>query len=66
MLSNSEISQIHKHRDKLEAVIETGSAAELKQLIKAIEAASEFYVARRMNASVQEALTGKQINEVDV
>ena len=66
LLSNSEISQIHKHRDKLEAVIETGSAAELKQLIKAIEAASEFYVARRMNASVQEALTGKQINEVDV
>jgi len=66
LLSNSEITRIHKHRDKLEAVIETGSAAELKQLIKAIEDASEFYVARRMNASVQEALAGKQINEVDV
>jgi len=66
LLSNSEIARIHKHRDKLEAVIETGSAAELKQLIKAIEDASEFYVARRMNASVQEALAGKQINEVDV
>ena len=37
-----------------------------KQLIKAIEDASEFYVARRMNASVQEALAGKQIDEVDV
>jgi molecular chaperone HscA len=66
LLSNSEIAQIRKHRDKLEAAIETGSATELKQLIKAIEDASEFYVARRMNASVQEALTGKQINEVDV
>ena len=66
LLSNSEITRIHEHRDRLEAVIETGSAAELKQLIKAIEDASEFYVARRMNASVQEALAGKQINEVDV
>jgi molecular chaperone HscA len=66
LLSNSEIAQIHEHRDKLEAVIETGSTAELKQLIKAIEDASEFYVARRMNASVQEALAGKQIDEVDV
>jgi hypothetical protein len=47
-------------------MIETGSADELKQLIKAIEDASEIYVAKRMNASVQQALTGKQIDEVDV
>jgi len=66
LLSKSEIAQIHEHRDRLEAAIETGSATELKQLIKAIEDASEFYVARRMNASVQEALAGKQINEVDI
>jgi molecular chaperone HscA len=66
LLSNSEIARIHKHRDQLETEIETGSAAELKQLIKALEDASEIYVARRMNASVQEALTGKQIDEVDV
>jgi hypothetical protein len=46
--------------------METASAAELKQLIKAIEDASEAYVAKRMNASVRQALTGKQINEVDV
>jgi molecular chaperone HscA len=58
--------QVDEHRDKLEAMIETGSADELKQLIKAIEDASEIYVAKRMNASVQQALTGKQIDEVDV
>jgi molecular chaperone HscA len=66
LLSSSEIARIHEHRDKLEAMIETGSADELKQLIKAIEDASEIYVAKRMNASVQQALTGKQIDEVDV
>ncbi len=66
LLSSSEIARINEHRDKLEAMIETGSADELKQLIKAIEDASEIYVAKRMNASVQQALTGKQIDEVDV
>jgi molecular chaperone HscA len=66
LLSDEETLQIKGHRDALESVIETGSTDELKQLIKAIENASEFYVARRMNASVQQALTGKQIDEVDV
>jgi molecular chaperone HscA len=65
-LSKAEIARIHQHRDRLEAAIETASAAELKQLIKAIESASEAYVAKRMNASVKTALTGKQIDEVDV
>jgi len=66
LLSSSEIARIHEHRDQLEAMIETGSADELKQLIKAMEDASEIYVAKRMNASVQQALAGKQIDEVDV
>ena len=66
LLSESEIAQIRKHRDALEAVIDTASVDKLKRLIKAIEAASESYVARRMNASVKQALAGKQIDEVDV
>jgi len=66
LLSESEIAQIRERRDALEAVIETASADELKRLIKAIEEASEFYVARRMNASLKQALTGKKIDEVDV
>jgi molecular chaperone HscA len=66
LLSKSEIAQIHQHRDNLVAVIGTGSAEELKQLIKAIETASEFYVAKRMNVSVKQALAGKQIDEIDI
>ena len=66
LLSETEIAQIRERRDALEAVIETASADELKKLIKAIEEASESYVARRMNASVKQALAGKQIDEVDI
>ena len=66
LLSQAEMAQIHEHRDNLEAAIETVSADELKRKIKALEDVSEFYVARRMNASVKQALTGKQIDEVDV
>ena len=66
LLSKAEIVRINQHRDQLEVAIETGSTAELKQFIKAIESASEAYVAKRMNASVKAALAGKQIDEVDV
>ena len=66
LLSKSEITDIRQHRDALDAVIETATADELRQLIKAIEDASESYVAKRMNASVKQVLAGKQIDEVDV
>ena len=66
LLIRAEIEQIEQHRDRLESAIEKGSADVLKQLIKAIESASESYVAKRMNSSVKKALAGKQIDEVDV
>jgi molecular chaperone HscA len=66
LLIRAEIEQIEQHRDRLESAIEKGSADVLKQLIKAIESASESYVAKRMNSSVRKALAGKQIDEVDV
>ncbi|MDH3634678.1 MAG: Fe-S protein assembly chaperone HscA [Gammaproteobacteria bacterium] len=66
LLSEAEIAQIRQHRDALDTVIDTAPADELKQLIKAIEDASESFVAKRMNASVKQVLTGKQIDEVDV
>ena len=40
------------------------SADKLKKSIKAMEKVSETYVARRMNASVKQALAGKQIDQV--
>ncbi len=66
LLSDSEIAEIEHHRSNLEAAIESATSEELKQLIRAIEDVSESYVAKRMNASVTQALTGKKIDEVDV
>jgi molecular chaperone HscA len=66
LLDEKERATIMAPRDALAEALASASAEELKRLIKAIEKASEFYVARRMNSSVQKALSGKQIDEVDV
>jgi molecular chaperone HscA len=66
LLSTAELAEIGKHRDNLKVSIETSTAEQLKQLIKSVEDVSEHYVAKRMNASVKQALTGKQIDEVEL
>jgi len=66
LLNLQEREQIIEARDVLAAVLETATTEELKRLIRDLEQASDFYVARRMNSSVQQALAGKQIDEVDV
>ena len=66
LLSPQERAPIEAARDALKSGLESAGVEQLKKLIKAVEAASEFYVARRMNNSVQQALAGKQVDEVDV
>jgi molecular chaperone HscA len=66
LLNPQERKQIVEPRDVLAAAHESATTEELKRMIRAVEEASEFYVARRMNHSVQQALAGKQIDEVDV
>jgi len=64
LLSKAEIHDIRQIRNQLEQDIESACADRLKKSIKAMEKASEAYVARRMNTSVKKALAGKQIDEV--
>jgi molecular chaperone HscA len=66
LLSAEERAGIVRQRDALAANLESAATGDLKRMIRSVEAASEFYVARRMNRGVQQALTGKQIDEVDV
>jgi len=66
LLTQTEIERIMQYRNKLEASIETAGNEALKQMIKALEDASEFYVAKRMDSSVKQALSGKQIDEVSI
>jgi molecular chaperone HscA len=64
LLDETEIRAIKQARDNLQKDIQSACADRLKQSIKAMEKVSETYVARRMNASVKQALAGKQIDEV--
>lgn len=66
ILSSDEFKDIKQARDMLEREIETADTETLKRLIKSVEKSSEIYVARRMNASVKQALKGKQIDEVEI
>ena len=66
LLNAEEFASIRQHRDNLESALQDATTDELKGLIKVLEAASEIYVARRMDSSVKQVLTGKQIDEVDV
>jgi molecular chaperone HscA len=64
LLNETEYKKIKQARDKLQKEIQTACADKLKKSIKAMEKVSETYVARRMNASVKQALAGKQIDQV--
>jgi molecular chaperone HscA len=66
LLSKTELNNILLHRNNLEKKIEITTSDNLKKLIKAVEVASESYVAKRMNSSVLKALAGKQIDEVNL
>ena len=65
LLGQTEINDILLRRNQLEQQIESTTSDNLKKLIKAVEVASESYVAKRMNSSVVKALAGKQIDEVN-
>jgi molecular chaperone HscA len=66
LLNPKERKQIVETRDVLASTLDSATTEDLKRLIRAVEKASEFYVARRMNQGVRQALTGKRIDEVDV
>ncbi len=66
VLNKTEMMLIMEARNDLEAIIDTACTEKLKKSVKTMEKVSETYVARRMNASVNQALAGKQIDEVEV
>ena len=66
LLDDEEYARIQAARDALEKQIDSATSEQLKKAIKAVEAASEDYVAKRMNASVRQVLSGKNIDQVDV
>jgi molecular chaperone HscA len=66
LLSDEEYDTIFRARDELEVRLEQADVDQLKSAIKQVEASSETYVARRMNASVRKVLSGKNIEQLEV
>ncbi len=65
LLSADEKAKILAARDKLISEKETGTADSIEEAMKNLEKTAEFYVARRMNSSVQSAMAGHRINEFE-
>lgn len=66
LLEEQELEKIINQRDALIAARHNADNAELiKQAIKNVEAASEEYVARRMNNSVRSMMKGRKLEEFE-
>jgi molecular chaperone HscA len=64
-LSHEEKSAIEQARTKVMQMRDAEDSEAIKQSLRALESASEQYVARRMNASVGEVMRGKSIDNFD-
>ena len=65
LLNEEERQTILAARDVLAKVKAGTDADAIEDAMKAMEKAAEFYVARRMNSSVQSAMAGHSINEFE-
>jgi molecular chaperone HscA len=65
LLNEQEMAHIESARDALRQARQGDDMEAIKQAIKAVEAASEEYVARRMNKSVQSMMAGHKVEEFE-
>ncbi|OOZ36173.1 Fe-S protein assembly chaperone HscA [Solemya velesiana gill symbiont] len=65
LLNEQELESVEAALEKLVAISRSDSHSEIKQGIEALEKACEFYVERRMNASVKSAMSGHSVDEFE-
>ena len=65
LLSESEFNSIKKDLDALIDSIRTSNNDKIKEANKKLNAQSESFAAKRMDRSIQKALTGKSINKLE-
>ena len=64
LLKNSELNAIKSQLDKLKLVLKSENAEQIVEEIKNLEKISEFYVERRMNASIKTLIEGKGVDDI--
>ncbi|MES9871340.1 MAG: Fe-S protein assembly chaperone HscA [Sedimenticola sp.] len=65
LLNETERGSVEAALEQLVAVSRSDNHGEIKQGIEALEKACEFYVERRMNASVKNAMSGHSVDEFE-
>ncbi|MGH8492341.1 MAG: Fe-S protein assembly chaperone HscA [Moraxellaceae bacterium] len=65
MLDSDEAAQIAAAMQELREAMAASDAIVIRACVTALNEASEPYAARRMNAGVQKALSGKTLNEIE-
>jgi molecular chaperone HscA len=65
LLSQAERALLEKDMDKVRAVRTGSDHRAIKRSVEALNRASSEFAARRMNASIQKALAGRSIDEVE-
>ncbi|MCR4332298.1 MAG: Hsp70 family protein, partial [Sulfuricaulis sp.] len=63
VLDTKERAEIDRHLDGLITAREANDAARIKQAIKALDSATQIFAARRMDANIRRALTGRKLEE---
>ena len=65
LLNSGEIESIRNEIENLEKILKTSDPRAIKVASDALNRATEEFAARRMNASVRSALTGKKLSSLD-
>jgi molecular chaperone HscA len=65
LLSESEFNSIKKDLDALIDSIKSSNNDKIKEANKKLNSQSESFAAKRMDRSIQKALTGKSINKLE-
>jgi molecular chaperone HscA len=66
LLSADERGQIHTHIDALVALCQGDDSHAVNQATEALNHATEAFAAKRMDASVQKALAGKNLDSLEL
>ena len=64
LLDDNEFSLINTPLEELRKLIKKDNSDEILSAIKKLEESSEFYVERRMNASIKSLIAGKNIDDI--
>ncbi len=64
LLNDEEYAKVHCMVESLAKVVANGTAKAISAELKIVSTDSEFFAARRMNASIKKALAGKKLEDV--